>query len=226
MTRPLDKRPFGETEKDTWMTFARVAGDPFPHDPERLRKIVEALLRRIERRNHREARYLLSHIHRLAGIEHRFPLHSAQEHATASASRQRLLKEADRLAKEILKSVDVDVLDVICNAGIPRSNHAADTVRLQRDLLTEFLRREPYPMIRTTRDEALKGWMRKNVSRIWKVLADLPCYCTYCESYRELLEADLSNCLGPAPLIDVILAKLHASSEAAIRKILSHTQTP
>jgi len=223
VTRPLDKRPFGEMEKDTWMTFAGVTGDPLPHDPERLRKIVEALLSRIERRNQKEARYLLGHIQRLAGIEHRFPLRSTKEYATASAPRQRLLKEADKLAKELLKSADAEVLGVICNAVVPRSKHDADTLRLQRDLLTEFLRIHPYPMIRTTRDEALRGWIQKNVSRIWNVLADLPCYCTYLESYRGLLEADLSNCLGPAPLIDVILAKLHDSSEAAIRKILTHT---
>jgi hypothetical protein len=225
VARPLDKRPVGETEKNTWTTFARVARDPLPHDPERLRRIVEALLSRFERRNPREARSLLSHIHWLAGTERRFPLHSAEEHATASAPRQRLLKKADRLAKELLQSADEEVLDILRHAGVPRSNHAADTLRFQRDLLSEFLRIQPYPMIRTTRDEALKGWMRKNASRIWEVLSKLPCYCTYRESYHGLLEGDLSNCLGPAPLIELILAELHRSTRSAIRKVLSHPNT-
>ena len=225
MARPLDKRPVGETEKDTWTTFARVAPDPLPHDPERLRRIVRALLGRFESKvSKEEALYLQSHIHRLAGTEDRFPIHSAEEYATASPQRQRLLKKADRLTKQLLQSADEEVLDILRHSRSPRSNHAADTLRFQRDLLTEFMKVQPYPVIRTTRDNALRGWMQNSASRIWDVLSKLPCYCTYRESFHGLLEGDLNNCRGPAPLIDVILAELHNSTRAAIRKILSHSK--
>jgi hypothetical protein len=112
MARPLNKHPFGETEKDCWMTFARIASDPLPHDSKRLRNIIEALISRLNKKNPREARYLRSHLHRLAGMEDRFPLHSAEQYAAASAQRRRRLEEADRIAKKLLQSVEEEVFNL------------------------------------------------------------------------------------------------------------------
>src|SRR5690242_5494184 len=106
MARPLDKRPFGETQRDCWTTFARVAHDPIPHDSKRLRKLVRALVQRIENSDPIEGCYLRNLLHWLAGSEERFRLYSAEEYAGESVQRQALMRQSDRLARKLVASVE------------------------------------------------------------------------------------------------------------------------
>lgn len=223
MARPLKIRRVGEIEKGTWQTFAEATRDPLPHDPARLRNIVSALLIRFENRySNKESVFLRSHIQRLAGVERRFPIYSEKDSASTSAQRRTLIEEANRIATKLYQSAEKDVLDILRNGDVPRSPHADDTIIFQRDLLTEFLKLNPYPKIRTTRDRAVKAWLRKNASPIWTVLNKLPCFCTYRGTYEGLQELDLESCMGPANLIHLLLAELHCSTASAIRKVLSH----
>jgi hypothetical protein len=206
-----------------------------PRDPERLQRIVLALLVRIERKNQKEALDLAGYIQCLAGQERRFHLYTPEQRGREKGKRLRLMEEFNELVLNMCSGFETDVLHHIESGKVPRTRHARDTVVLQRDMITKYLECHPFKvrpghgLIHVRRGEATKKWLSENGPVMWAYLFPLPCYCGYRESFDGLLDDRdaLSNCTGGAGLTDLLLAQLHTSiTPAAIRKIISHAPPP
>lgn len=219
MARPLKNRPFGEIESNILKRLSVVFQDPLPWDPKILRDIVKALLARIGERSPMEQRYLESHIRGIASIEREY---TATPNMLRRASERRR-GELAVLSEEILGSFYPDALTILRVSPTPRYGHAPDTLEFQQAWLTTYLRK--YPLSSPPKYDEVAKWLSKNGVSTFENLVAIPCICSYRSSLDDITEKQMTDCRGPAQLIDLLLAEIHSSSPSAIRKILSHLPT-
>jgi hypothetical protein len=216
MARPLKPRPLDDSARNVLDRLSKVAHDPLPHNPEILRLLIQALLQRISRRSPKEALFLEGYIRSIASVEREFMLSPEERTRLIELVGPEKAGNGDDLMRSFLETMLPD----ICAAPTPKGPHDPETLTFQQAWLTAFLQSHPVS-VRHRLDE-FHSWLQQHDKTIQEYLAHLPCFCEYQESLGGLTKDDLTDCTGPAQLIDIILATLHGSTRAAVRKILSH----
>ncbi|GKS58533.1 hypothetical protein YTPLAS18_20600 [Nitrospira sp.] len=218
MARPLKKRVFDESAENVLARLTSVVSDPLPQQTVTLRLLLEALLRRIANRNPKEALFLRGHIRSIASVEKEFVLPSDE--------RERLIsivgREMVQIGDDLYESYMTEILPVLCSAPVPKGAHGSDTLVFQRTWLTSFL--QSHPVSGRARYNEYYAWLKRHRKTIHRTLSAIPCFCAYRNSLDGITDDDLLERTGPAQLIDIILAELHRSTPAAIRKVLSHSK--
>lgn len=213
MARPLKAR-MGEAQHFAMAEYIRSAKAPYPSEPRLLQAIVRALLFRLKLHDPTDARFRSVLIRTFAIFERHKENPPVMRDGTRGPNTPKHIAEAyTGLYRRLLMS------------SMPRRQpHLRETLLLQRDWLTQYLQK-----VRNWDDisyRRLRVWLRKNGSAVYRVASSVPCICAYRDSLDGLTDDDLVKVRGASELIVLLLAELHTSTPAAIRKILSHRKVP
>ena len=192
------KLPRSATQRqDDEARFARlkhVADDPFPHTPVLLRAITKALLKRITRMDPKQGDWCRLVIKGLAARE-------------TSCDPM----DVNFMRREVSK---VDMMELSGEWKAHAPGHLPALVRLQRDHLKNYFRRErDYPQ-----PASLKDWVAHHRNRIYEELSFWPCLCVYPKDFGGLDLGD--DDLRENAVRLTILATLHNVSPATLKPLL------
>lgn len=192
--------------------FREVERDAIPHNPVFLRMIVWALLARTKQRSPAEARFLKYFVQTFAVLERENPF------ILVKFMQNDPEDEVGRALKEVIEAG----LQTLIYRKVGRSQHHLPILRLQRELLAQYINQHPYPQQVRQRE----SWLHEHSGPIWNRLSPLKCMCSYPDSLSGSLQDDLNWSRTPGQVIYLLLADLHQSTPDQIKKLLSHTTRP
>jgi hypothetical protein len=190
-------------------------GDPLPHDSDSLRAIVKAIVGRLEPR---EQFYIKHILQRVAGCDQ--------------------ISEFDLIAPNYRwEKVYIPYLAIIAKSKPPRVGHSVHYIRLQRDLLSNYLPynnlNSPYP---TESPNERWPWVKEHWPHILSCIAGFLCYHDYNTElatddenpndskgkvrYDKLSPGTVLGCTTDGQILHLILAHLHGTTPAYIEKLL------
>lgn len=198
--RPIKANPITKRQETLYAFLSEAPSIPTHSQPE----IIEALIKRIERRSPSQARYLRYLLRALAimdGLEKLKALHS---------------KGYDRLFRN--QGIDSRLMsEFLIGSSVPKKQHIAYVIHLQRDLLAYLLKEENLFAARTGVTQ--KRWLEEYGEHIFHVLKTIPCMCAYADVVGGHV-ISISMPLSPNELICRILADLHRSTPKGIKQYL------
>lgn len=192
----------------------RLSALPLPEktDIDTLQTLVSDLLKRIDQLDRTKKKALASRISTYIFVltqRTRWPGELESNWFQSSVGHYELLFEKELAAIEHGKLMSFTCLPAV--------------LRLQRDLLYEYLSRHARPNCYAHNDSP-STWMLRNARRVYEEISCLKCACDY-RSNLDSMKIDDIN--GPGDLIPAILATLHSGpSAASIRQILKKNSRP
>lgn len=202
--------------------FAVAKFGRYPVESETLFQIVYALLKRVEKKNRKEADHLRAVIQVVCAVEVML--------SDAGKNWRKQLPGKIDWEKEL--SGIKDYLVATLATGAARRDHIKASIRFQKSFLMEFFSRNP---IRRNIDSNLRKmayefsdiseWLDSHGSEISSFLSMIPCPCgmnTFEEGNTDkaALRRWLKNPISLGAIYNAILAHLHKTTPDQIKKIL------
>lgn len=127
---------------------------------------------------------------------------------------------AHEMSEIIKKIISMALLEL--EKGKPeRFSHLRTTLQLQQSLLVCLMQISPLPVTVGGRER----WLNQHRLDILAVLSQFKCYCSYPQSLHGIRTDDYQWSRTPADFICLVLGKLHGTTPAQIRKLLSHRRS-
>ncbi len=212
MARPLKNRFLSEGMRTWWEVWNDIRSAPIPCHPAILQDLSLALLNRIHVMNKGAAKKLYSLVQIIAAHERHLTKHPDLYKGPAGAKRG-----------ERLRHTVEGFLDQIACGKLPRDQHWSQVIRMQRDVLADFIQCNQLPTKDkrnyACRAELLSQWLKANKQKLTDYLTVFPCCCENNKSFRPIAptfdgkETDLQ-------IIWIVLADLHRTGASNIEKLL------
>jgi hypothetical protein len=102
-----------------------------------------------------------------------------------------------------------------------RYSHITTILQIQQSFLVSLMEVSPLPATLMGREK----WLQRHIEDICTVLSPFKCYCSYPQSLNGIRVDDYQWSRTPGDFICLLLAELHRTTPAQIRKLLSHRQS-
>lgn len=186
-------------EQSRWSLFTEAAGDLNSLPWEILERIVVSLTQRLDRLNPSEGSTAKAHIQAMAA--------EFMKSDPLERNFQKLLPHSQQLLNAHRLNRARPYLENIANGEILRASHIPAVLRLQRDALHLYVKRQFPDGLQ--KDDSVLHWFRRNQKRLHEELSFYQCLCCY-RPELDLSDEELIEAKGPGSVIPAILSGLHS----------------
>lgn len=216
MSRKVVQKPLVGRSRLMVKALGDIQETPIPQGQDLLRLVVRCLLQRMKRLSPKEGNWAAKVVQVLAAHERAIPpiLRSAFKLPPEGHERA--------LAQLTIKDQRVSrLLRWLADGQATRQDHWPEALRLQRDVMTQYLETAPFPCRGNNLSVSRGKWWDDHGEKLWARLAAIPCLCSYTTGNRKTLREDLRDCTNVAPMTHAFLACLHhPTTPEQVRRLL------